>query len=461
MLKVTQHLAAILLRTIFVCAFCTPVAFAGTLATSQARTACVLARSSGDWFDVLSVAPFSDTTYAQPQALVACSDTEVRAARGGRVDIRLIVVPKLAQPATVQLVRALADDTRVDAQVCFTAQHRQMLDQVADFFALRADYDLDVMKPGQDLFDVTANVMLGLRSVLRDARPDVVCVHGDTTSCLAGALAAFYEQIPVAHVEAGLRTGDMAAPFPEEGNRALVGRIASHHFAPTMTARDNLLRENVDPNRIHVTGNTVIDALLWARDTVATRFTPQHWRQHFGDPLFSRITGGRKCVLITAHRRENFGDGFENICKAIALLAATHDDVDFVYPVHLNPNVREPVFRTLNRFDNIFLIEPQEYAPFVWLMDRCHLILTDSGGIQEEAPSLNKPVFVMRDVTERPEAVAAGTVRLVGTDLHRIVTEVEAVLDDQQCYQRMALARNPFGDGRASQKIVQALLQQR
>jgi len=358
------------------------------------------------------------------------------------------------------LIKALAADARFEALVCFSGQHRQMLDQVATFFDLRPDYDLNVMQPKQDLFDVTSNVLLGMREVLRAARPDLVFVHGDTTTCLAAAMAAFYEQVPVAHVEAGLRTGDMQAPFPEEANRAIVGRIASLHFAPTENSRENLLRENVGADRIHVTGNTVIDALLWARDKVSTNYSPQHWITHFGAELHARLQRGRKMVLITGHRRENFGSGFDNICNAIALLAATHEDVDFVYPVHLNPKVREPVFRILSRFDNIFLIEPQEYAPFVWLMDRCHVILTDSGGIQEEAPSLNKPVFVMRDVTERPEAVTAGTVRLVGTDVQRIVSEVEAVLVDKRLYQCMAQASNPFGDGSASAQILSVLAQQ-
>jgi len=356
------------------------------------------------------------------------------------------------------LIRALNSDERFESLVCLTGQHRQMLDQVTDFFEIKADFDLDIMKPGQDLFDVTANVLMGLRSVLRDARPDVVCVHGDTTTCLAAALAAFYEQIPVAHVEAGLRTGNLLAPFPEEANRAIVSRIASWHFAPTDNARNNLLREGVDAGKIIVTGNTVIDALLWAREKVHRDYSGQYWKNHFGEELFQRIDSGRRrSVLITGHRRENFGRGFENICDAIALLASIHEDINFIYPVHLNPNVREPVFRLLSCFSNVFLIEPQQYAPFVWLMDHCDLILTDSGGIQEEAPALNKPVLVMRDVTERPEAVEAGTVRLVGTATQRIVATIEAVLDDASLYQRMAQARNPFGDGTAAQKIVDML----
>jgi len=355
------------------------------------------------------------------------------------------------------LIKTLASDGRFQSIVCSTAQHREMLDQAMNFFDIRADYDLNIMKPGQDLFDVTASVILGMRSVLREARPDVVCVHGDTTTCIAAALSAFYEQIPIAHVEAGLRTGNPMAPFPEEANRAIVGRIATLHFAPTETAQTNLLRENVDSERIYVTGNTVVDALLWARDKVENSYSESYWSYHFGEHLYSRIVNGRRMVLITGHRRENFGIGFENICNAIALLAGTREDVDFVYPVHLNPNVREPVFRILSQFANVFLIDPQEYAPFVWLMDHCHVILTDSGGIQEEAPSLHKPVFVMRDTTERPEAIAAGTVRLVGTMVHRIVSEVESVLDDQTLYQRMAQAPNPFGDGSAARRIADAL----
>jgi len=356
------------------------------------------------------------------------------------------------------LIRALGSDARFESMVCLTGQHREMLHQVTEFFGIKADFDLDIMQPGQDLFDITAKVLVGMRSVLRDARPDIVCVHGDTTTCVAAALAAFYLQIPVAHVEAGLRTGDLAAPFPEEANRTIVGRIASWHFAPTAAARDNLLREGVAENRIVVTGNTVIDALLWAREKVARDFPEQHWKSHFGESLYQRVgDDSRSLVLVTGHRRENFGSGFENICNAIALLAATHEEIDFVYPVHLNPNVREPVFRLLNRFTNVFLIEPQQYAPFVWLMDRCDLILTDSGGIQEEAPALNKPVLVMRDVTERPEAIEAGTVKLVGTSTQRIVATIEAVLGDATLYQRMALAKNPFGDGTAARRIADSL----
>jgi len=356
------------------------------------------------------------------------------------------------------LVLALDNDARFESMVCLTGQHREMLHQVTEFFSIKAHFDLDIMQPGQDLFDITAKVLVGMRSVLRDAKPDVVCVHGDTTTCVAAALAAFYEQIPVAHVEAGLRTGDLAAPFPEEANRSIVGRIARWHFAPTTSARNNLLREGVAESRIVVTGNTVIDALLCAREKVQRDFPEQYWKSHFGENLYHRICDdSRSMVLVTGHRRENFGSGFENICNAIALLAATHEEIDFVYPVHLNPNVREPVFRLLSRFANVFLIEPQQYAPFVWMMDRCDLILTDSGGIQEEAPSLNKPVLVMRDVTERPEAIEAGTVKLVGTSTQRIVATIEAVLTDATLYQEMARAKNPFGDGHAARRIADSL----
>lgn len=356
------------------------------------------------------------------------------------------------------VIRALGDKFGVDSLVCSTGQHRQMLDQVTRFFGIVPDFDLNIMRSQQDLFDVTSNVLLGVRDVLRETRPDVVCVHGDTTTCLASSLAAFYEGIPVAHVEAGLRTGDFTAPFPEEANRVLVSRIAKYHFAPTKLAKNNLLKEGVNEQLLSVTGNTVIDALLWARDKIHAEYGTSYWRDLFGGEIFDRVNDRtRRMVLITAHRRESFGAGFEHICDAIEDLAKTHPDVDFIYPVHLNPNVREPVFRRLGRYENVLLIEPQEYAPFVWLMDRSHIILTDSGGIQEEAPSLNKPVFVLRGVTERPEALNAGTVKLVGTDPKIIISNVNSVLRDVDEYQKMANAVNPFGDGTASIKIVNFL----
>lgn len=356
-------------------------------------------------------------------------------------------------PVVLGLVRA----DGIESKVCVTAQHREMLDQVLDLFKIKPDYDLDLMAPGQDLFDVTSRSLLGLRDVLRQERPDVVLVHGDTTTCFAATLAAFYENIPVGHVEAGLRTGDLRAPFPEEANRSLVGRLATYHFAPTEGSRRNLLAESVPAGRIWVTGNTVIDALLMVREMVST-YGEDHWRARFGDKIYGRIVDPqRKLILVTGHRRENFGQGFIDLCSAIRDLANAHPDWDLLYPVHLNPNVRKPVFDILAGFDNVMLIEPEDYAPFVWLMDKADMILTDSGGIQEEGPALGKPVLVMRNVTERPEAVDAGTVLLVGTDRARIVKGVEKVLLDSAVYGAMSHAHNPYGDGHAVPRIIEAL----
>ena len=363
--------------------------------------------------------------------------------------------PEAIKMAPVVLALAEADD--IDSRVCVTAQHRQMLDQVLGLFNIRPDYDLDVMLQGQDLFDVTARSLLGLRDVLRKDKPDLVLVQGDTTTCFTAALAAFYEQIPVGHIEAGLRTGDLAAPFPEEGNRSLVSRITTYHFPPTERARQNLLDEGVSDDRIWVTGNTVIDALLMVRDKLHSR-SEAHWIGCFGQSLYDCvINAARRMVLITGHRRENFGQGFIDLCSAIRDVAVDHPDWDLVYPVHLNPNVRKPVFDILGGRDNIHLIEPQDYEPFVWLMDQSDMILTDSGGIQEEAPSLGKPVLVMREVTERPEAVEAGTVRLVGTDQEAIRSGVENLLTDEETYNRMARAHNPYGDGKAAARILAAI----
>lgn len=357
------------------------------------------------------------------------------------------------------VVLGLARAEGIESKVCVTAQHRQMLDQVLDLFKIKPDHDLDLMAPGQDLFDITARSLLGLRDVLRQERPDVVLVHGDTTTCFAAALAAFYENIPVGHVEAGLRTGDLCAPFPEEANRSLVGRIASYHFAPTEGSRHNLLAESVNPGRIWVTGNTVIDALLMVRDMVSA-YGDAHWREHFGAKLYERIIDPmRKLILITGHRRENFGQGFVDLCSAIRDLANAHPDWDLLYPVHLNPNVRKPVYEILEGLDNVMLIEPEDYAPFVWLMAHSDMILTDSGGIQEEGPALGKPVLVMRNVTERPEAVEAGTVLLVGTHQEKIVSGVESVLLDKRVYDTMSHAHNPYGDGHAVTRIIEALRQ--
>ncbi len=342
----------------------------------------------------------------------------------------------------------------IESLVCVTAQHRQMLDQVLDLFEITPDYDLNIMKHGQDLYDVTSSALLGMRDVLRECEPDLILVHGDTTTCFTAALAAFYEQIEIGHVEAGLRTGNMAAPFPEEANRSLVGRLASYHFAPTEGSRKNLLKENVNEKAIVVTGNTVIDALLMVREKV-NQLPEKDWESKFGKKLFQQIVDEkRKMILITGHRRENFGQGFVNLCNAIKALAYSHPDWDLIYPVHLNPNVQKPVNEILSNVENVFLIEPQDYAPFVWLMDKCDLILTDSGGIQEEGPSLGKPVLVMRNVTERPEALDAGTVKLVGTNKDEIVSVVESVLLDDVVYSAMSCAHNPYGDGDAVNRIL-------
>jgi UDP-N-acetylglucosamine 2-epimerase (non-hydrolysing) len=352
------------------------------------------------------------------------------------------------------LVQALAAQPSVESQVCVTAQHRQMLDQVLDLFEIHPEHDLDIMRPGQDLNTITTNILQRIGAVYEESRPDVVLVHGDTTTTFAASLAAFYQRIPVGHVEAGLRTGDLYSPWPEEANRQLTSVLARLHFAPTETSRRNLLQENVPAARIHVTGNTVIDALL----AVQRKFESSRALADGMLQRFDFLREDRRMVLITGHRRENFGDGFERICQAIRSLGNRHPDTDFVYPVHLNPNVREPVMRLLSGAPNIHLIEPQDYLPFVYLMMRSTVILTDSGGIQEEAPSLGKPVLVMRDTTERPEAVEAGTVRLVGTDTQAIVDGVNELLTDRQAYERMSFAHNPYGDGRACARIVDALL---
>ncbi len=363
--------------------------------------------------------------------------------------------PEAIKMAPVAL--ALAADSNLESIVCITAQHRQMLDQVMRIFDLSAAIDLDLMRPGQDLYDITSRVLLGMRDVLKREKPDLVLVHGDTTTCFAAALAAFYQSIPVGHVEAGLRTGNLLAPFPEEANRSLVGRIAEMHFAPTERARDNLLAENIAPEKIIVTGNTVIDALLIARGKVKT-LPSSAWHSSIGSTLCECIEQRRgRLILITGHRRENFGQGFIDLCNAIRTLALAHPDWLLVYPVHLNPNVQQPVLDILSHLPNVHLIEPLEYLPFVWLMDQCDLILTDSGGIQEEGPALGKPVLVMREVTERPEALDAGTVRLVGTDKQRIIGAVELILNNEPEYRSMATARNPFGNGTAAEKILSAL----
>ncbi|EKY3199993.1 UDP-N-acetylglucosamine 2-epimerase (non-hydrolyzing) [Cronobacter turicensis] len=351
------------------------------------------------------------------------------------------------------LVHALAQDPAFDTRVCVTAQHREMLDQVLHLFSIVPDYDLNIMKPGQGLTEITCRILEGLKPILTEFRPDVVLVHGDTTTTIATSLAAFYQRIPVGHVEAGLRTGDLYSPWPEEANRTLTGHLAMYHFAPTELSRQNLLRENIPEARIFVTGNTVIDALIAVRDRV---MADESLRLRL-ETQYPFLDGDKKMILVTGHRRESFGEGFEQICRALADIAAQNRDVQIVYPVHLNPNVTEPVNRILGHVENVVLIEPQEYLPFVWLMNHAWLILTDSGGIQEEAPSLGKPVLVMRETTERPEAVEAGTVRLVGTDTQRIVAEVTHLLHDEAAYQAMSHAHNPYGDGQACERILHAL----
>lgn len=350
------------------------------------------------------------------------------------------------------LVLELMADPVFDCKVCVTAQHRQMLDQVLALFGITPDFDLDLMKPKQDLFDVTSNVLNAVKTVYEEAKPDVVLVHGDTTTTMASALAAYYCRIPVAHIEAGLRTGNIYSPWPEEMNRKIAGAITKFHFAPTVSSKQNLLAENVNANDITVTGNTVIDALLWVNKLLEQDTT---LAKTFSDK-FSFIDEQKKLILVTGHRRENFGDGFENLCTAIKTLSM-RDDLQVVYPVHLNPNVQEPVNRILGDTENVHLIEPQDYLPFVYLMGRSHVILTDSGGIQEEAPSLGKPVLVMRDTTERPEAVDAGTVKLVGTNTDTLVNAATLLLDNDSEYKKMSVAHNPYGDGQACSRIANSL----
>ena len=350
------------------------------------------------------------------------------------------------------VIKALEEAPGVEAGVCVTAQHRSMLDQVLGLFHVSPDYDLDIMRENQDLAHITQAVLTGMMDVLEDFKPDRVLVHGDTTTTLAAALAAFYRMVPVSHVEAGLRTSDPYAPFPEEMNRKLTDAIADLHFAPTETAKDNLTREGVPQDRIVVTGNTVIDALL----SVTKRLKKNKDLRQEQESRFSSLDPARRLILVTGHRRENFGPGFENICAALAELA-DHGNVEIVYPVHLNPNVTESVNKSLDGKPNIHLMGPLDYLPFVYLMDRAYLVITDSGGIQEEAPSLGKPVLVMRDVTERPEALDAGTAKLVGIDKKNIVAEAVRLLDDEDAYATMSRAHNPYGDGKASQRIVEEL----
>ena len=352
------------------------------------------------------------------------------------------------------LVHALEADDRFDAKVCVTAQHREMLDQVLELFEIKPDFDLNIMKAGQTLNDVTTSILVGLKPVLEDFKPYVVLVHGDTATTFAASLAAYYQQIKVGHVEAGLRTGNIYSPWPEEANRKLTSAITNYHFAPTAGSKENLLKEGVSESEITVTGNTVIDALFWVRKKLQQD-------KSFSEGLSSKfdyLDPNKKLILVTGHRRESFGGGFERICEALRQIATNNPDAQVLYPVHLNPNVQEPVNRLLKGLDNVFLIEPQQYLPFCYLMDRASIILTDSGGIQEEAPSLGKPVLVMRETTERPEAVDAGTVRLVGTDVNLIVSQVDLLLTNQDEYQKMSKAHNPYGDGLACGRILEFLV---
>ena len=354
------------------------------------------------------------------------------------------------------LVKELKSRPEIEQITCVTAQHRQMLDQVLEVFGIVPEYDLNIMAPGQDLYDITSKVLLGLRDVFKEFAPDVVLVHGDTTTSMAAGLAAFYQQIEVGHVEAGLRTYDMLSPWPEEMNRQVTDRLCHYYFAPTHQSEENLLRENIDGNRIFVTGNTVIDALLMAVDIISDSPEKQQELHEILKAKGYTLTD-REYILVTGHRRENFGEGFLHICKAIKEIAAEHPDIDIVYPVHLNPNVQKPVYELLSGLSNVYLIDPLDYLPFIYAMQHSLLLLTDSGGVQEEAPSLGKPVLVMRDTTERPEAVAAGTVKLVGTDYNAIVSNVNTLLRDKALYQKMSETHNPYGDGHACERIIAAL----
>ncbi len=352
------------------------------------------------------------------------------------------------------LVQCLAKQNNIDSRVCVTAQHRKMLDQVLNLFEIEPDYDLDIMKPKQSLGDITSNILKGIKPILEDFKPNMVLVHGDTATTFATSLAAYYQRIRIGHIEAGLRTGNMYSPWPEEGNRKLTGALTYKHFAPTKMASDNLLKENINPNNIIITGNTVIDALFWVKNKIETE---SKIRTSLAKQ-FSFLDPNKRLILVTGHRRENFGDGFERICKALKTIALKYKDIQIVYPVHLNPNVQKPVNIFLKGIENIHLINPQDYLPFIYLMIRANIILTDSGGIQEEAPSLGTPVLLMRDTTERPEALNAGTVKLVGTDEEKIVQEVTTLLFNNESYKKMAYAHNPYGDGKACLRIKQEIL---
>ncbi|WP_152055355.1 non-hydrolyzing UDP-N-acetylglucosamine 2-epimerase [Aliarcobacter butzleri] len=351
------------------------------------------------------------------------------------------------------LTKAFQNEKDIQLKVCVTAQHREMLDQVLDIFDIKPDYDLNIMKAGQDLFDVTSNVLLGLRSILNDFNPDIVLVHGDTTTTSSASLAAYYNKIKVGHIEAGLRTNDIYSPWPEEANRQITGVLANYHFAPTTTSANNLLKENKNPNDIIVTGNTVIDALFLALDKIENNLDLENKIINSLNTQYI-LKSSRKIILVTGHRRENFGEGFINICEALKTIAINNPDIDIVYPVHLNPNVQKPVKEILKNISNIYLIEPLQYECFIYLMNKSYFIITDSGGVQEEAPSLGKPVLVMRNTTERPEAVDAGTVKLVGTNKEVIIREAQKLIDNRKEYEQMSKAHNPYGDGLASERIV-------
>jgi len=354
------------------------------------------------------------------------------------------------------LVKEFQKDTlNFETKVCVTAQHREMLDQVLDLFEIVPEYDLNLMKPGQDLYDITSNVLLGMKDVLSDFKPDVVLVHGDTTTTSATSLSAFYQQIKIGHIEAGLRTGDLLSPWPEEANRQITGVLANYHFTPTSTSEENLLRENKDTSSVIVTGNTVIDALFLALNKIKNDNNLKNQIVKQISDLNYQIVDGKKIILVTGHRRENHGQGFINICEALQKIAVNNPDIDIVYPVHLNPNVQKPVKKILSNISNIYLIEPLQYEQFIYMMDKSYFIITDSGGIQEEAPSLGKPVLVMRGTTERPEALKAGTVKLVGTNTKLIIKEAQKLIDDKIEYEKMSKAHNPYGEGEACQKIVE------
>jgi UDP-N-acetylglucosamine 2-epimerase (non-hydrolysing) len=355
------------------------------------------------------------------------------------------------------VIKTLEKEKLIESKICVTAQHREMLDQVLDFFEIRPDYDLNIMKKNQDLYDVTSNVLFGLKEILNDFKPDVVLVHGDTTTTFAASLAAFYQKIKIGHVEAGLRTYNLYSPWPEEANRELTGILVNYHFAPTKSAKENLIKEGKNPENIIVTGNTVIDALFLALKKIEKNEKLKNNIINNIKKQYPLIIKNKKIILVTGHRRENFGEGFLNICEALKEIAINNPEIDIVYPVHLNPNVQKPVKEILSDIRNVYLIEPLNYPEFVYLMKQSYFIITDSGGIQEEAPSLGKPVLVMRDTTERPEEVKAGTVKLVGTDKEKIIKEAQKLIDNKKEYEKMSKAHNPYGDGRATARIVNFL----